>query len=242
VISFVVLTEDTSKDAPAVWKHVLARVLTQVDPHARRDRYIFHSPSLDLVGANMWKSKSPRHHRQLVTLRQFVATRLLAGDVVFFHVDGDRAWSEAQTSENVRAFAERVTAPVRLILQGNRQGPELDRCLGRLLRVSPFYSVEAWLFQNTHQAARICRERYQGRDAVQFEHWFADRARLDEVVQVKESVCLGSDHNLELATGLTNALVAEVRSLGKSLAATVDAMSVCTDLVAALAETHKGPS
>jgi len=64
----------------------------------------------------------------------------------------------------------------------------------------PFYSIEAWTYQNTAVSVRLCNARYGGRDAAVFAEWAADPGRLDEVERVKEVAVLKGKHNLELAS------------------------------------------
>lgn len=98
----------------------------------------------------------------------------------------------------------------------------------------PFYSIEAWTYQNTRHAKKICQEKYGGRDVKRFDEWERDRAKLDEVEKPKARTCLGSKHNQELAE---NAFPHREACASKSLAAAVDTMGACEHLVAALRET-----
>ena len=94
--------------------------------------------------------------------------------------------------------------------------------------VVPFYSIEAWLFQHTEVAVRLCREKYKGRDVGKFEAWQRDRAALDDVEKPKEAVCLLSAHNLECAGSGYPAQ--EVFDAGRSYAACVERLRACVEL------------
>ncbi len=97
--------------------------------------------------------------------------------------------------------------------------------------------VEAWLLQNTVDAARICSEEHgEPAHLDAFERFRADRALLDEIVKPKEATCLGSKHNRALTDQGFPAR--EVEAVGKSFHASVEALRGCSDLVAALGATH----
>ena len=106
----------------------------------------------------------------------------------------------------------------------------------RLKQAVPYYSIEAWLFQNTSEAIQLCETHYSGRDAEQFRAWEQDRPALDEVVKPKESVCLGAKHNLALASKSFPAR--QVRGTGKSFAAVIQALSQDAELCEALKRTY----
>jgi hypothetical protein len=108
--------------------------------------------------------------------------------------------------------------------------------MSRLKQVVPFYSIEAWLFQNTQEAIRLCQEHHGGRDAARFQQWEQDRAALDEVLKPKAEVCLGAKHNLELASNGFPAR--EARAAGKSFAAIIQALCQDAELCEALRRTY----
>jgi len=96
----------------------------------------------------------------------------------------------------------------------------------------PYYTIEAWLYQNTDVAIRLCQEKYQGQDVQKFLHWQSNRVQLDEEVE-ELHVCLGKKHNLELASsGYPARAVYEAKG---SFYAAVEALGACSDLRAALA-------
>jgi len=190
-----------------------------------------------------------------VRFRQYIASKLTqAHGFVFFHVDGDRAWSDhlesASDTENQQKFDAMIRKPVRIILEGappqrrsrTKVATVVDpaavgRQLRKLVLVMPFYSIEAWLFQNTEQAARHCPGAPACRHgcAEKLAAWRRDRSLLDEVLQPKHELCFGDVHNAELAR--TGYPLDEVLGAGKSLHATLLAMKECPELIAALEHT-----
>lgn len=159
---------------------------------------------------NAWKDAA---RRDLVRFRQQIAAKLRErGGFVFFHYDGDRSYCDRKSCENAAKFEALIRSHVRVIVEGPpaRRGErgrgltlavaDSASLLGKLIEVVPFYSVEAWYFQNTKQALAFCRARAcrRGCEAT-LEAWRCDRSSLDEELGPKEKLCFGSEFNLELA-------------------------------------------
>jgi hypothetical protein len=201
--SLLVLTEDQGNDAHATVTEVVKRMLRLAVPGYQTHRLNFEprdKEAQQAIRGARWKSTDARDQQALTELFRTITTRLLRGDgFVFFHVDGDRPWSQRETSENVAKFTEIVRARVHQnMLYARRSPEEAERHLQRLFLIAPFYSIEAWAYQNTEVAVRLCNALHQGRDVERFEAWKLDRAALDEVVNPKKETCLRAGHNLEL--------------------------------------------
>jgi hypothetical protein len=202
--SLLIITEDSGADGHATIVAVVKRMLQLVVPDYQTHRLGFEPKDAQAQRALQgtgWKSKDPKTHADRATALRTIATKLGRKEgFVLFHIDGDRTWAERRSSENVELFKTRVVELVRkLLVQSGRSVQEAETRLLRLFPVVPFYSIEAWLFQHTEVAIRLCRDRYQGRDIGRFEAWRQDRAALDDVKEPKEEVCLKSLHNLECA-------------------------------------------
>ena len=202
--SLLIITEDSGADGHATIVAVVKRMLQLVVPDYQTHRLGFEPKDAQAQRALQgtgWKSKDPKSQADRATALRTIATKLgRKQGFVLFHIDGDRTWAERTSSENVALFKARVVELVRkLLVQSGRSAQEAETRLLRLLPIVPFYSIEAWLFQHTEVAIRLCRDRYQGRDIGRFEAWHQDRAALDDVEQPKEEVCLKSLHNLECA-------------------------------------------
>lgn len=248
-LSILLLTEDSGRDGYDTLHALMKEALKLVDPLAQV-RHVHFEPlqnqaAREAVRANVWKSTSKWDHAKQVDLVRHIATKVMEdGGFVFFHFDGDRIWSHRGTSENVQKFGKKVVFQVEQLVRGNlrrlglpEDGPAtLSKYMGRLFAVTPFYSIEAWIFQNTREAARLCHEEYGGKDVEIFEQWEADRSRLDEVQQPKEKVCLGAKHNLGLATTSFPARV--VHATEKSFHAVVEKLASNQALREALASTY----
>lgn len=183
----------------------------------------------------------------LVDLKREMATKILEDappGYVLFHFDGDRPWGERERSETTRAF-ESFREQLRPLIEHNLRERDLvseaddielsvtDR-LHRICPLTPHYSIEAWLYQNTGRARELC-EQGCGRHIEVIAEWERDRARLDELVKPKLNC--RKLHNDELAQSFTSALADELYKLGKSFHHTVERLRTCPGLVDALRTT-----
>jgi hypothetical protein len=251
-LSILLLTEDSGKQGYDTLHTLTLEMLRLVDAQAqlRKERVDFEPLQNEqarlALRANMWKSSEPRDEPKRVELVRTIAGKLMEPNgFVFFHFDGDRRWKKKRESENIAKFEKLIRSRVELLVRMRLdklgvRGKELEEHLaGRMQRLrplTPYYSIESWLFQNTETAKRICREKYDSKDTDRFEEWEGERRLLDEVEKPKEEVCLRNAHNLELAVHSFPAqLVFEV---GKSFTAAVDLLKSCQPLVQALASTH----
>lgn len=238
--SVLLLTEDSARDALETVKAIVHRAFGLLVDGYQSHRVAFEPPQavlLNVLRANRWKEfrKDERLRNAYLDLLRTIATTLLQHNgFVVFHFDGDRRWSECETSENAAKFERLIRLPVQQILVSKVADPAVP--LARLFVLVPFYSIEAWLYQNTRRAIALCRAHHGGADVARFEEWSVHPEALDEVVQVKTTTCLGAEHNLVLARDLD---AGHVYGVGKSFAASVDRMLNCTALTAALLRTKE---
>lgn len=252
--AFVVLTEDAGGSgwAPVA---VCVRAMCDLLIDGIRWRAVRFLPREDAsvevlraVGANRWKGADGIGHTLRIQLARYIANQLLAVDgearFVFFHLDVDRRWSDGPIAraENVAKFDSLVRHAVRQQLSAGleRAGRlrDLDALMSRLHVLTPCWSIESWLYQNTWYATTACRERpCSGAHVAQYQAWSADRRLLDEVERPKdrqEMHCL-RDHDKEgLARGLP---AGAMRSTGQSFGASVDALGEDGALLHALIAT-----
>lgn len=114
---------------------------------------------------------------------------------------------------------------------------EVDRLLTRLRLVMPYYSIEAWLYQHTLKAQKLCESRCGGAHVAAIQSWRKDRGLLDEIDKPKDTLCLGSSDNVLLAGGGWPG--DEVAAAMKSFSSFVDSLYECDGLGEALAQTYK---
>lgn len=255
-LSILVLTEDSGDDAFETLCHVVKILLKEVDRQTRTHEEklallpLRSQTALQSLKANVWKSDKPEHRRNRVDLVQTIATHIMKDECswVFFHFDGDRPWARRASSENSQKFKTHILEQVFKIVEGSSKVRSVqfeskdelrsyvDSRMSRVKRIVPFYSIEAWLYQNSERAIDICHKYYRGRHADRFERWRDDRSLLDELEKTKEQVCLGSKYNLMLVS--SSYPVREVREVGKSFAATVQELCDDESLREALRQTY----
>jgi hypothetical protein len=247
-LSILLLTEDTGGDAFETVKAVAHKLLFAVDGAIDISRIEFSEADEAArvgMGFHRYRSKNPRDNRYKVDLAQSIATRLLRGDLdpfVFVHVDGDRKWEERGQEPdeplctNKRDFQRDVLPRVQALLEQARRSEQSVR----IRFVVPFWSIEAWLYQNTREARKICDEhapRYE-RDRDIFDGWEREPRALDEFVQPKErGPSFHDKFNRQLAASLPGA---KVRAVGKSFAHTIEHLASSDELRAALERVRFG--
>ncbi|WP_437729943.1 hypothetical protein [Sorangium sp. So ce1335] len=245
--SILVLSEDSAGGAHDTLVALAKNLLRLVDSSYDWQQVRFEPPEGEGVRkalrGNLWKSREPRDYRARLDLIGYIATKLLEGDRAFvlYHIDGDRPWTEREASENVTKFRSFIETDVRQFVEHRRRqtgrAPAGDLALSQLLLVVPYYSIEAWLFQNTRAGARFCEENpaCRGKHVSLFQAWANDRGALDEIVKPKNQVCFKDGHNRQLAEGLD---VEAVYYAEKSLHHAVESLHQNAALLAALAATR----
>lgn len=238
---FLVVSEDKSEGTREAVKTLSRRLLQLV---VRHGSHLVGWPRLErthqkVVNGNRWRSTKAADQGKIRELFRRIA-RHVASDrssFVLFHVDADVPWARSASSTTLRQWRE-MRCRLLAYLQGAAEPAE--SVIDRVLLLAPHYSIEAWLYQNTHSAIRLCRTKYGGADTTKFEGWAKDRAALDEVDRPKEQTCLRDQHNEELAG--PRYPTEDVFDAGASLAATAMKMSACHDLCAALSALNAPPA
>ncbi|MEM9458062.1 MAG: hypothetical protein AAGF11_28050 [Myxococcota bacterium] len=247
-LSALLLTEDGGVSADETLRVFMVKLLGHLAPGAvTRDDTRWWEPASvearDVVRADGWKD--PRRVDR-VRFLQYVAAKLRqTHGFVFFHVDGDRVYRRRAESENLHKFEALIRAGVRTILKapparrrGRRRSSveevDAEQLLAKLVLLMPFYSIEAWLFQNTEVATRLCPgpPRCRRGCAKKLARWRLDRGALDEISKPKEELCFGARHNVALAgAGFP---LDEILRANKSLRDAVEDLEACASLVRTL--------
>ncbi len=187
----------------------------------------------EILHANRWRQrqkKEPIDEHFRLLLRGIAAQIARSNGFCTFHYDGDSTWANRSGSVVAQQFEEYIIGPLSKHLRGwienSRTGKtpaEIEmavaRMMSRLLPVVPHYSIESWLFQHTELLAEKCHCRDAKCSEIR-QTWCNDRALLDEIVQVKECVCVRDTANATLAEAMTPSLFKACVSVDKSLAAT----------------------
>jgi len=249
-----VLTEDASGQAFGTVSAFVRHLLLLADPRTQTQCLELEPTEHEHIRAttiaNRWKSSSASDRQSVVELLRMIAGKVVEpGGYVFFHFDGDAPWSARDASANIKAFDRIIKEGVRSTLQmrlstryGNRtleMEAAVADALGRLIPIVPFYSIEAWCYQNTRIGKEVCLALHSGGHDATFEQWEQDRTQLDEVTQIKNTSCLGSEHNHRLASEHFPAR--EVHLVGKSFAYCVKDLASRPALLSALAMTYAWP-
>lgn len=244
--SFLVLGEDSAGDAHETLVALAKKIFRLVDDSYDWQQIRFEPPEVKAaLRGNLWKSKNPKDNQDRLDLIRYIATKLLEGETSFvlYHIDGDRTWADREESENVRKFQAFIETDVRQFVEHRRRqtGRPIEGAfsLAQLLVMVPFYSLEAWVFQNTQLCRRLCEEHEtcKGKHAALFEAWQKDRTALDDILGPKEKICFGGKHNHRLAESLD---VDTVYYAERSLYETVNDFMRRPPLVRALALTRPG--
>jgi hypothetical protein len=252
VLSVLVLTEDSGGNAYATVRALAKEMLKLLVPGVQTDRIGFSplgNPAAEqAMNANCWKSTKPRYERSIRLLIRSLVTELLKPEgFILYHIDGDQQWSARATSENVRKFKDLILQPVQRALDeelpARDPSASVSERMKRFRLLVPFYSIEAWLFQNTREAYRLCIEKGCGKCQPKLDAWERNRASLDEVDQPKKNtadgLCLRDKYNAQLAsTGFPAAQVYEAKA---SFTQAIDDLLDCDELTALLEKTYALP-
>ncbi|WP_084736912.1 hypothetical protein [Cystobacter ferrugineus] len=239
-LSVLVLTEDSGADAYDTVRALVKEMLKLLVPAVWTHRIDF-KPLEDerarlAMRGTTWQSTNPLDEpaRRLL-IRSIITEILKPNGFVLYHIDGDVPWSQRKSSANVREFLARMIPPIEAGVRSQLPA-EAETRMKRLRLLVPFYSIEAWLYQHTREATRLCSEEGCGRCHSQLTDWEKNRASLDEVTQPKETtLCLKDKHNARLASSGFPAR--DVYEAEASFARTVDGLLECDELTAALERT-----
>ena len=256
VLQILVLSEDGSDHAHEVVVALAKSMLKIVDPavQTQRERLRFseeRGEARRAVRANLWRSTSEDDEPFIRALLRAIVRQLLIVDdegrrsgFVFLHYDGDETFSNRERSDASRHFAElRLKVEQQVRAKGVMGDEAIRRTMSGFIAITPFYCIEAWTYQHTEAARKIC-VRGCGKHSKLFEAWKNDRGALDEIAKLWDpeelDCCLGKENNVALVGPRYPAM--EVWLAGKSFYETVDRMGDCLDLVEMLTQTYASSS
>jgi hypothetical protein len=241
-LTILVLTEDTGKGAHDTVVSLLRQTLKLVDPDVQSHRIDWQPNEARLLRAitpSAWRSGANKDRERHVDLIGTIATTLLtsrAPAFVCFHYDGDTRWSR-RPGANEHAYDKQIVKRVRALLT-SRLPNDPDRvteALGRLHPMVPYYSIEAWCYQNTRRLLELA----VGPEELLAVHaWAADRANLDEIEQPKQHCWPRDRHNADLSAQRWPA--SEAHAAGTSFAAFVERLRSDEALTGALRSSWDG--
>lgn len=236
----LLLTEDTGQKSFDVVQGIVKKILHLLSEGSAIELVRFEPGDERArrgMGFNGFKSTSKHEYDKRVDLARAIVTQLLRVDMprfVVVHVDGDRRWSERGEAcgvcENHAIFERHVVRRVRDSLEQRGQIALIER----LLYTIPFYSIEAWLYQNSAELQKIVLENPRGHERVAalLKAWRDEPGCLDEVEQPKrQAATIQDNYNIRLMKTFPGR---KVYDLGQSFAYCVDAFERCGPLFAAL--------
>lgn len=246
--SVLLVSEDGSDAALPVMRALTHKLFGRLAPSYRSDQLQIEplksaEARLASIGQR-WKSQNPKDEPLKRELLRELASKLAEGpdSFVIFHVDGDCRFSDSRQGtrfaslDALQRFVGRIPQLAAARPTPGRNDADSLACAmrERLFFMLPFYSIEAWLYQNSEEAIRLCQERHGGRDVEVFRDWASNRGALDEVPKIKERTCLRDRANRELAE-MAFPIVAAL-SAEKSLSLFLARLAESAALRAALAQ------
>jgi ABC-type lipoprotein export system ATPase subunit len=99
--------------------------------------------------------------------------------------------------------------------------------------------LQAWLYQNTREARRLCEEQGCKQCPAKIADWEQNRASLDEVPHPKGALCFQDKHNAHLAaSGFPARVVFDAEA---SFTRSVEGLLECDELTTSLERTYAAP-
>lgn len=231
---------DTKRNLPTL-RAVLCSMLELIREDSKPNHLDFRPAQDDRarqVHGPFWKvkkSKDQGSQEKRRILLEDIATALLQGRVVFFHVDGDCRWREQKRAE-VWQHLERFRRDLRAVAAQVKRTIDDALLEEAFIEAIPFCSIESWTFANT----RLLREKTSDpAELATIDEWEENLALLDEQAGIKERLpSIRDRHNAELARSLP---AAALKSLDKSYAKTVARLERSSRIKAGLAESAQRP-
>lgn len=238
VARILVLTEDHYPEPLRGLVRVMLRLVQPNHDEKLIDVQGDHSDAQEAAQANQGKSRRKAGHQRRVAIARAIATEIFTeSNFVFYHVDADRTFGAPREPkpENV-LFFENILIVVRQHIEALKQQHgdtrSTDEIINRIRLLLPYYSLEAWLFQNTRIGRELCQKHHRAQHVGTFNEWEQNRSSLDEVEKPKDACCLNASHYRDLATREYPGRA--VQAVGKSFTEAVDRLSSCEQLRAAL--------
>lgn len=200
-VKVLIITEDTGKDSFEVLKNlvnsILKNILDDYQSHLIEFKQVERAYNSALSG-NRWKQekphKDPKLARAVTAFKKYLAQHIMKKNAfVFWHIDGDIKWSqftggkECDNIKRLNSFIEKVLMGI-AIHKKDQAPPRPD---SHFLKLLPFYSIEAWLYQNS-TALQAINEDTSDIQAV-------PPSGLDDILKVKVDFKIKAKYNLQLS-------------------------------------------
>lgn len=237
-LRILILTEDGASTATKTIEAVFMRLLFAAYPQFPTNKIDFLPRPLQhkrVMSGNKWRSSELRDRSAIIALARDIATEAAGPEsFVVFHFDGDTTWAQRATALTAAQFESKIVTHAKQHAIGiAAKDPEVAPFNNeKIIRLVPYYAIEAWLFQNFDECERMATT---PADRTQVAQWRNNRGLLDELIRPDEQLSIGKTNNLPLAKSLFNATVTDVVAAGKSLAKIVEGLKCNAALSAAVA-------
>lgn len=194
IVKVRIITEDNSKDALEVYTNLFKSILKNcTEGFDSRQVKIPDNESFsfaDVAGGNNWRQKRPRDKGLSFRIKEFkreIASYLMnKNSFILWHFDGDMKWSGSKNGTKCQTF-QQFQKFIDPILE-KTDTPDITK--DRFLLLIPFYSIEAWLYQNKAVLKTISRT-----DDIQK----ISPEELDEIEKIKEKFTIKAKYNRDLS-------------------------------------------
>ena len=223
----LILTEDGASTATKTIEAVFTRLLRAAYPQIQTNKIDFLPRPLQhkrVMSGNKWRSSDLRDRPAIINLARDIATEAAVLDsFVVFHFDGDTTWTQRAAALTAAQFESKIVTHAKQYAIGiAAKNPEVAPFNNeKLIRLVPYYAIEAWLFQNFDECERTATT---PADRTQLAQWRNNRGLLDELIRPDKQLSIGKTNNLPLAKSLSNTTVTDIMATGKSLAAIVQGL------------------
>lgn len=220
-VKVLIVTEDTGTESFEVLKNLINSILKNIVEDYQSQLIEFKPVEkcyLPVCSGNRWKQekphKDPKLAREITAFKKYIVQHTMKSSAfIFWHIDGDMMWAqfargkECANRKSLDTFIEKVLKGM-TIHQRDKVPPTPEGCFLKLL---PFYSIEAWLYQNSQALQKITENTgdIQATDASVF----------DDILKVKEAFKIKAKYNLQLSQSFP---FQKVYELGKSFHHTVE--------------------
>lgn len=219
-VKVLIISEDRGKDSFAVFKNLISSILKNIIPDFQSQliEYIeIDAKHSGVLSGNKWRQRRPRDRKLTAMIHNFkreLIQYLLEGPAfIFWHIDGDMRWCDFTQKGNCTNLEQlnSFLAPIESELESYRSNSSTKLPKNKVLKLLPFYSIEAWLYQNSTTLQNIKGDTsdIHAKSPSDF----------DEILKVKDSFNIKDEYNLQLSKSFP---FQKVYALGKSFHRTVE--------------------
>ncbi|MCP4137822.1 MAG: hypothetical protein GY754_43070 [bacterium] len=151
-LKIIVVTEDSSKDSFGVLKNIINSILKNTTENFQSQvlEYEYPDKHTDVMNGNRWQEKRPREFSKKITdfKRQITSYLMEEYTYIFWHFDGDQKWKDSKEGARCTHISkfQKFFGPI---------SEQVSGAMEKVLFITPFYSIESWLYQNTQKLKKL---------------------------------------------------------------------------------------